>query len=523
MILGASALLPLRRKVIEDPGNSQAYAVIGALHILNPTTQTLTMLEHEGLHPGLPLIRLILSGLIVIGTLALTLYCTPGTPYPIADLDPTEHLPGGATTNTLLMGSNAFIRPARNLSDEHEAMFYSGNSWFNQSWVEAPASAITRDGLGPLYNATSCSSCHFKDGRGKALEPEINEISGVLFRISIPGEMEDGSPMPDPVYGDQLQDFGIRGVPGEGTIHAEWEERPGQYDDGTPYSLRHPTYSILDPQYGAPSPDLMISPRVAPHVIGMGLLEAIRENDLLEIADENDADGDGISGKLNRVPNVLTGEMAPGRFGWKAEQPTVVQQASSAFSGDVGITTPLFPNKNCSPTQSECLDANEGGEPEFPERLLDRVDVYTQSVAVPVRRVWDTDEILRGKLLFNESGCASCHHPSYETGNQGAIEEMHHQKIWPYTDLLLHDMGAALADNRPSFLANGQEWRTPPLWGLGLVPTVNKHNHLLHDGRARGFAEAILWHGGEAESAQEAFKSMPSEDRDFLIQFLESL
>lgn len=465
--------------------------------------------------------RLLLVSIVLINC---TVSCDgSGSDYPVAGLDPTEIFPGGETTNRLLMGSNAFIRPASNLTPNNEAMFYSGNSWFNQSWVEAPASAQTRDGLGPLYNATSCSGCHFKDGRGRALEGSGLEPLGILFRLSIPGLTEEGFVTPEPTYGDQLQPFSILHVESEAKMHVQWDEIDGKYADGTTYSLRKPTYELRDLAYGPLHENTLISPRVAPTVIGMGLLEAINDEDLLAAVDEDDLDDDGISGRVNLVWSAALQRKVIGRFGWKAEQPTVREQVAAAFSGDVGITTSLFAESNCTENQIECVEAVSGGEPELTDRILDRIEVYSQAIAVPIRREWDTQEVLRGKLLFSELNCTACHTPKYVTGESSALAEMHNQTIWPYTDLLLHDMGEGLADNRPVFGANGREWKTPPLWGLGLVPVVNKHNHLLHDGRARGFAEAILWHGGEAEASKESFRNLGRDDRDALIRFLESL
>ncbi len=449
--------------------------------------------------------------------------CGDPLPYPVAEVEPSEIFPGGDTTNRLLMGSNAFIRPAANFSAENEALFYSGNSWFNQNFVEAPATTRTRDGLGPFFNAQSCSGCHFKDGRGQALEENGDGSLGVLFRLSIPGLSSKGEITPDPVYGGQLQPFGILHVPGEAQMKVTWTERPGTYADGSPYSLREPAYELVNLGYGAPAPNLLISPRVAPQIIGMGLLEAISEEDLLAAVDENDIDHNGISGRANHVWSARLQQKAMGRFGWKAEQPTVVEQSAAAFNGDLGITSSLFPDRNCTETQVECQQANSGGEPELEPHILDRIEVYSQGVAVPIRRTWDSQEVLGGKAAFTELGCADCHTPKYVTGTTSSLKELQKQTIWPYTDLLLHDMGEGLADHRPVFDASGTEWRTPPLWGLGLIPAVNKHNHLLHDGRARGFAEAILWHGGEAEAAKEAFKNLSPERRDALVAFLESL
>jgi CxxC motif-containing protein (DUF1111 family) len=439
----------------------------------------------------------------------------------IADVEANEWLPGGDTTNTLLFGSNAFIHPADNITIEHESMFFTGNSFFNQSWVTAPSSTESRDGLGPLYNARSCAACHFKDGRGRPPLTPDEPFLGLLLRLGVPGA--DGEPpVPEPRYGGQLQPFSIAGVPAEGTPRVFYSEQPAAYDDGEPYTLLAPTYEIGDLAYGPLADDVLISPRVAPAVIGLGLLAAIPDDRLLALADPDDGDGDGVSGRVNRVP-VIGGGTAIGRFGWKAEQPSVAQQSAGAFLGDIGITTSLLPSQDCTAVQTECEAALTGGAPEIDDDLLARVAVYSSLLAVPARHGYDDELTLRGKLLFGDIGCAGCHVPRHETDPAAALIEVADQQIWPYTDLLLHDMGDALADGRPVFEASGREWRTPPLWGVGRFPDVNGHQRLLHDGRARGVAEAIMWHGGEADTARDAFRALDAADRDALIQFVESL
>ncbi|MFT6399938.1 MAG: CxxC motif-containing protein (DUF1111 family) [Bradymonadia bacterium] len=301
-----------------------------------------------------------------------------------------------------------------------------------------------------------------------------------------------------------------------------YEEVAGQYPEGETYSLRRPVYTFDDMGYGPLHDELMFSPRVAPQMIGLGLLEAIPELRLLELADPDDADSDGISGRVNIVWDVETESMAIGRFGWKSEQPTVRQQTAGAFLGDMGLTTPLFASQDCAEVQRECADAETGGTPEVEPHLFERVVVYSSLLAVPVRRDWDDPDVLAGKRLFRDTGCASCHVASHVTGPHW-LEETSNQLIWPYTDLLLHDMGSDLSDNRPSFDATGDEWRTPPLWGIGLFEAVNNHQLLMHDGRARGVAEAILWHGGEAEDSKDEFINLSRADRALLILFVETL
>jgi CxxC motif-containing protein (DUF1111 family) len=436
---------------------------------------------------------------------------------------PDESLAGGATT-VFNASDDAFGFPAANLSAARSDPFFVGNSFFKTNWVTAPASTDGRDGLGPLFNAVSCSACHLKDGRGRPPLAGSEGFLGLLLRISVPGaDPVTGAPLPDPSYGSQIQQNGILGVDGEAVPQVSYVEVPGTYGDGSAYSLRQPTYSLASPAYGPPAPGLLMSPRVAPAVFGLGLLEAIPESALLSRADPADADGDGISGRANRVWDVRAGASRFGRFGWKANVPTVEQQSAGAFLGDIGITTPLFMTENCTAPQASCQAAPNGGTPEFDQAKLDELTFYMKTLAVPGRRSPAAPGVLQGKAVFMAAGCAKCHVPMHVTGMDPAFPELSNQTIFPYTDLLLHDLGPGLADGRPDFLADGQEWRTPPLWGLGLVPTVNGHSFLLHDGRARDMAEAILWHGGEAEAAKEHFRLLPAAQRQALIDFLNDL
>ena len=448
----------------------------------------------------------------------------PGTHGQEAHLRPEagEHLPGGDTTNTLLFGNNAFTRAAENVTDEHERLFFTGNSFFSSSWVQAPASTTARDGLGPLFNARACSTCHFQDGRGRPPLTDDEEFSSMLLRIGTGALAASGEPEADPTYGGQLQPFAIPGVAAEGTPRHTCSSEEGSYADGETYALLAPSYWIEDEAYGSAVANLALSPRVAPQMIGLGLLEAIPEERLAELADPDDEDGDGISGRINSVFDVETGDYAVGRFGWKAEQPSVRQQSAGAFLGDMGITTSLFPNAECTDAEVECTQAESGGAPEAPDNVIEAVAVYSRLLAPPERAHFAEQNVLRGKALFSEIGCDSCHTPKHVTG-ESDLEELAGQTIWPYTDLLLHDMGEALSDGRPSFDAEGSEWRTPPLWGIGRIPEVNGHDRLLHDGRARGVAEAILAHGGEGAVSRDGFAALSRDERADLVSFVESL
>ena len=428
----------------------------------------------------------------------------------------------GGDTTAFTTTRNAFGLSARNLTTEQRRTFAVGNSFFRQNWVNAPASTEARDGLGPTFNALSCSSCHLLDGRGKPPDGPGDGERGLLLRLSIPGIDEHGGPLPEPVYGGQLQDRAIVGVPIEGELVVTYQEIPGQFDDGELYSLRRPVYQFRGLNFGSMRPDTLVSPRVAPAIIGMGLLEAIPETDIIVAADPGDADGDGISGRVNMVWDERKGAMSLGRFGWKANQPSVEQQTAGAFLGDLGVTSSLFPEENCTAPQVDCLSAPNGGSPEIGTERLAKVVLYTQILAVPAMRDIGDPQVQEGAALFLQAGCAFCHTPKHTTGTH-ELNAVSNQTIYPYTDLLLHDMGMELTDGRPDFEAGGQEWRTSPLWGIGLVETVNGHTMFLHDGRARNLNEAILWHGGEGAASRDTFKAFTKAERDALIRFLKSL
>ncbi len=430
---------------------------------------------------------------------------------------------GGDTTREDA-SRNSFGLPAPKLSNEERRLFERGDSFFTQNWVTAPASTDARDGLGPTFNAQACSSCHVLDGRGAPPDPTEQEPRlGLLIRLSLPGEDPvTGAPRSDPVYGGQLQDRAILDVPAEGRLVVSYTTIEGSYGDGTPFELLHPSYEIADLAFGPLASNVMKGPRLAPQVIGMGLLEAVPEEAIRAQADPDDADGDGISGRYNTVWDSRTGAWELGRFGWKANVASVEQQAAGAFHGDIGITSYLHPDENCPAAQTACSAAASGGQPELSDSRLDSVAFYLRTLSVPAMRDVDSPEVQAGAKLFHEIGCSSCHTQTLQTGPSD-ISTLANQIIHPFTDLLLHDMGEGLADRRPDFNASGSEWRTPPLWGLGLIDDVNGHRFLLHDGRARTIAEAILWHGGEALASREAFRNLDADQRANLLAFLEAL
>ncbi|MBY0384055.1 thiol oxidoreductase, partial [bacterium] len=374
-----------------------------------------------------------------------------------------------------------------------------------------------RDGLGPTYNAISCASCHTLDGRGvgyynytdfKEFEVDVS----LLFRLSQTDH-----------YGGQLNPLGIGGVPGEAQAKVILKFINGTYAYGSTYQVREPKFVFSDFSYGPFPENAQISPRVAPQMIGLGLIEAIDEKSILKNEDPQDLNQDGISGRANYITDVETNQPKLGRFGWKASQPSLKQQNAAAFLGDLGMTTSLFSEETCPPVQILCLQAPNGGTPEINDDILKKLTIYTQTLGVPQRRNTDQNSVINGEKIFLQIRCDSCHTPSFQTGSTHEIPFLHNQLIYPYSDFLLHDMGYDLADHRPDGKASGREWRTQPLWGIGLIPTVNGHQNLLHDARARNVEEAILWHGGEAEASREAFKMLSKTNRQYLIDFINSL
>ncbi len=450
-----------------------------------------------------------------------------------ADADTLGERTGGATT-VWATGKNAFSFPAANLSDAERTRFVIGNSFFKRNWVIAPASTTARDGLGPHFIARSCGACHALDGRGappdfrKGLADE--QPLALLLRLSVPGTDAHGGPRPEPVYGDQFANAAVPGVKPEGEITMRWKPIHGRFADGTSYTLQQPVYGFRKLGYGPMAKDVRVSPRIAPQVIGMGLLEAIPEAEIERNAADQAAMPGPIKGQPNRVWDAVAGREMIGRFGWKANVATVAHQTAGAFHGDIGITSSFFPEESCTPKQADCRAAPRGAKgqaPEIDDKTLHDVIFYQATLAPPARRNARDAQVLRGQQLFSQAQCAVCHRPSYVTGDAPFPHltslALKGQTIWPYTDLLLHDMGDALADGRPDFRANGRQWRTPPLWGIGLIKDVNGHQRLLHDGRANGVLEAILWHGGEAEDSKQQVLRMSREDREALVKFVESL
>ncbi len=388
----------------------------------------------------------------------------------------------------------------------------------------------SKTGLGPRFNAQACSNCHFRDGRGKPLAGSTSDegsvSKGFLMRLSVEGEDEHGGPKGVKGYGGQLQDRGLKGVGGEAKVKVIYETINGKYPDGTPYKLRKPIYSFYSEKFGSLN-HVMTSPRVGGQTIGFGFVDALTEQQILANADENDRDGDGISGRANYVWNLRKKKTTIGKFGWKANAPTLEQQIVGALSGDMGMTTSLLPKQNCPSPQKDCnnyvTEHKLANKIDLSDEKLAQLVMYQATLAVPTRRNVRDKDVLQGKGLFHEINCIKCHAIGFKVEKSEMVPEINGTIFNPYSDFLLHDMGDDLADNRPDFLANGKEWRTQPLWGVGMIPTVNKHQFLLHDGRADGVEEAILWHGGEAEKSKNKFMNLTKKQREQVIKFVNTL
>ncbi|MEM7100258.1 MAG: di-heme oxidoredictase family protein [Pseudomonadota bacterium] len=515
----------------------------------------------------------------------------PPVSFAVPDVATDEHLAAGDASISL-MNEDAFGASPESIQRNFrlDATFKGGNAIFRND----------HEGEGPLLNARTCQGCHIRDGRGSVPADTLTPMDSMSIRLST-GVDAQGAVIPDPIYGTLLQTFGLdsfRGsvadglasfeggsgaAIGEGFGFVEYESVQGNFNDGTAYELRKPTYKVRDLSYGDLSPDVLFSPRIAPSVFGLGLLEVVSEDDIRELADPNDADGNGISGRVNEAFDVTTQTNRLGRIGLKATVGSLLAQTSGAYVSDMGVTSSFVPDETCTTVQTTCLDAaaiepnrHPGGANgvDISDVELAFVEFYVRLLAVPQRRGFDEatqswDEgVLAGRTLFFESGCGACHHYSFTTGvapgsvlgeidinvlvpNAPDIEVLSGQRIYPYSDMLLHDMGGScdvisreteagnvcgagencfwvqrcegLADGRPEGLASGAEWRTTPLWGLGLVKTVNPNATFLHDGRARNISEAILWHGGEGEFSRDAYLAMSAQERDQLLGFLDSL
>jgi CxxC motif-containing protein (DUF1111 family) len=454
------------------------------------------------------------------------------TPMLLAEESGEDPLASAGSFTLKRADADAFAEPAPVLNLRQQEVFMRGRVHFNQKWVVFPS--LGGDwGLGPTFIAEKCVECHVKAGRGSPPRAADEQLRSMLVRVSIPGKDEHGRPKPHPNYGDQLQNRALQGedeynhgkgdrVPPEASLYLDWQEKAIAFADGETIKLRSPRLRIEKLHFGALGEDIMTSLRLANPIFGLGLLEAVPEETILALA--NKQAEQGFKGKPNYVWDDINQRQALGRFGWKANQPSVKQQIAAAYLGDIGVTSPLYGKENCPPVQEACAAQPPGNNPELIQKNWDEIEFWTLGLAVPARRNVDDEGVKRGAKLFEDAQCAVCHVPTLKTAAEfKLLPQLANQIFHAYTDLLLHDMGEELADGRPDFQAGPSEWRTAPLWGLGLSETVSGSTAMLHDGRARNATEAILWHGGEAAVSREAFRKMSKPERESLLKFLESI
>ncbi|MGO8869156.1 MAG: di-heme oxidoredictase family protein [Alphaproteobacteria bacterium] len=417
----------------------------------------------------------------------------------------------------------AFEHALGSLEGAAAERFALGHRLFEHDWAIAPGPVPGLDGIGPLFDRLSCDGCHSNAGRGEPPRKPAYPMISMTVRLSVPGRGAFGAPLPHPLYGDQLDRNAVPGVPSEGRVVVSYREIKGRFADGEPYRLRAPRYRFADLAFGPLGKNALFSVRAAPPLVGLGLLEAVPDATIEALAAEEKSKGQ-VRGRPNRVFDIAAKGVRLGRFGWKAGLPSLEQQVANAFNRDIGITNPFYPENDCTEIERACRAAAAAAprHPKIGEDFLAAVTFFVARLAPPAPRRPEEPEVKRGEALFEAAACGACHRPTLETGDD-PDPALAHQLIHPYTDLLVHDMGAGLADKRPEYEASGSSWRTAPLWGLGLTKSVSDHEFLLHDGRARGPAEAILWHGGEAAAAREAFRRMSREERAALIAFLEQL
>lgn len=415
------------------------------------------------------------------------------------------------------VNASSFQKKADIKDDDLIDKFYLGKSFFRIPWVEAPSATTARDGLGPFFNANTCTSCHIKNAKGIALGENDYIGRGLIVKISVPQtskktkiEETEGF-IPDSNYGGQIQINSVHGVPIEAIMKIKDTHKTFVYPDGKKVVLSKPNVIFEKLNYGKLPKNINISLRYSPALIGMGAIDKIKDEDILKYEDEFDTNQNGISGKANWVYSKKDLSIKLGKFNHKASMPSLIEQIALAANEDMGLTNAFYETKSCTKNQKECLNAPRGRDIDLPFERLDAIRTYLSYLQIPNIKVKQK----QGEELFHQIGCISCHRPSY------VVDE---KRITPYSDFLLHDLGKEMGDGRSEFSASGDEWRTMPLWGISINKQILKDKvRFLHDGRARNVEEAILWHGGEAQEIKNKFVHLEKEKREKIIQFLEEL
>jgi len=420
------------------------------------------------------------------------------------------------------IGGKAFIDrrnpPSYRLLNRTESAQVSlGRSVFDTQWAAAGTPGIAgRVGVGPLFNATSCTACHHEGEGGRGPEGDGAAPTPLVIQLGSPAGAE---PSGDPVYGRVFNTSALDGVRVEGAVMIQYSETAGYYYPfGGRWSLRVPHYRLVGLNHGPLAPTTVIRPRLAPALFGVGLLEAVPENAII------DGTAQQAGGRYSGAPawHSLHGERLLGRFGWQGDAVSIRDQTTNAFAGEMGLTSSDRISDDCTPAEADCRGQPKGGPPEVSDELLDAVVTFVRTLAVPESSVHAENESL-GSELFARIGCAACHRPRLPvilpradgTGVPGVIG--------PYTDLRLHDLGLEMSDENASGTKVVSRWRTAPLWGMGYRLKLESHPTFLHDGRARSAEEAILWHSGEAAHEKRNFMNLGPRAREALLRWLETL
>ena len=464
---------------------------------------------------------------------------TAGRFFLLASLLTIECLAGEVTAiNARVQPNAAYMQPVENFTAAQHEKFRAGEKAFMTSWVVFPQLNIPNWdymrpqpmmewGLGPTFLANSCAACHVQAGRGRTTEASNTPFFQQLLRLSIPGKGPHGGPKPHPDYGLQLQVFDVltrdqtHVRQGEADVFIDWLAETALLPDGTQVELRKPQIHIENLNFGPLGSEVMTSLRNTRVIFGLGYLEAVSESDIRALASIQHTYG--IRGRINYVRDDINNKQTIGRFGWKANQPSIRQQIAAAFLGDMGVTSSLYPLQNCPPLQTACKHMLPGDKVELREEMLSDLEFWVKSLEAPAPRDQTNRQVLRGQKLFEKARCTVCHVPELRTGDYPELPQLSHKRFHAYTDMLMHDMGPSLADGRPDYNAGPSDWLTPPLWGIGLSQQVNGSTNLLHDGRARNVLEAILWHGGEAAQSRHVFANFSKQERDAVIVFINSL
>ncbi len=437
-----------------------------------------------------------------------------------------------AGTSTIFLNSSyAFDTEADWVTGNNLTRFIRGDRLYDDVRTSTNANG---GGLGPVYAGYSCGSCHRNAGRTRpAIWSDGGSgaygFSAMLVYVS----RKNGAFFKD--YGRVLHDQAIYGVKPEGKLKASFEYQTFAFPDGEPYELCYPKYEITEWYADSIAPeDLMCTVRIPLRHVGMGQMMALDPNEIEALARRSNYPEYGISGRCNYI--VERGVRQLGLSGNKAQHADLTVELG--FSSDMGVTNSRYPEEICEGQ----IQMNQGSmmglsydQLDISTEDMENVDLYMQALGVPARRDVNDPEVKRGEEMFYQAKCHLCHVTTLHTRPRGSVllngtdlPWLGNQTVHPYSDFLLHDMGSeimgvGLNDNYVSGLARGNEWRTTPLWGIGLQEKVNGHTYFLHDGRARNFIEAIMWHGGEGEASKNLFKNMPKSDRDALVRFLQSL